>query len=209
MSLIINDPANIHVTGIPIDPVFSERRHKQQLRARFKLEQDMTTILVSVGGFGVGPLASLLRSLDDMRHPAQFIVICGKNEPLRKSLQSMKTRHAMHIVGFTTEMDSYMSAADLLVGKAGGLTTSEALAKGLVMVIVNPVPGQVERNSDHLLEEGVAIRCNNLPTLGYKIDRLLHDQLRWTRMQHAVARLGKPNAAGDIAARVAETLTGR
>ena len=49
-------------------------------------------------------------------------------------------------------MDEYMSAADLIVGKPGGLTTCEALAKGLVFVIVNPIPGQEERNSDHLLE---------------------------------------------------------
>lgn len=59
--------------------------------------------------------------------------------------------------------------------KPGGLPTAETFAKGLVFVIVNPTPGQEERNSDHLLEEGVAIRCNNLPALAYKIDRLLDD----------------------------------
>ena len=56
-----------------------------------------------------------------------------------------------------------MAASDLVVGKPGGLTTSEALARGLVFVVVSPIPGQEERNSDHLLEEGAAIRCNNLP----------------------------------------------
>jgi processive 1,2-diacylglycerol beta-glucosyltransferase len=201
------DSVKIHVTGIPIDPVFAEQKDKLHLRSRFGLEPDMTTILVSVGGFGVGPLAALLRSLDDMNNPAQFIVICGRNERLKQSLHSMKTKHAMHLVGFTSEMDAYMSAADLLVGKAGGLTTSEALAKGLVLVIVNPVPGQEERNSDHLLEAGVAIRCNNLPALGYKVDRLLDDRTKWIRMQDAAANFGKPGAAGDIAGIVAKSLT--
>ena len=56
-----------------------------------------------------------------------------------------------------------MTAADVMVGKPGGLTTSEALAKELLLVIVNPIPGQEERNSDHLLEQGAALRCNNLP----------------------------------------------
>jgi processive 1,2-diacylglycerol beta-glucosyltransferase len=202
------DPAKIHVTGIPIDPVFAEKKDKREVRTSLKLDQDMTTILVSVGGFGVGPLASLLKALDDMNNPSQLIVICGRNEKLKQSLQSMQTRHKMHIVGFTTEMDKYMSAADMLVGKAGGLTTSEALAKGLVPVIVNPVPGQEERNSDHLLEAGVAIRCNNLPTLGYKIDRLLNDQPGWTRMKDAAAKFGKPNAASDIARIITEGLSG-
>jgi processive 1,2-diacylglycerol beta-glucosyltransferase len=203
------DPARVHVTGIPIDPVFAEQKNRQELRARFGLDQNMTTVLISVGGFGVGPLAALLRSLDDMKNAAQFIVICGRNEKLKQSLQPMRTKHKMHIVGFTTEMDAYMSASDLLVGKAGGLTTSEALAKGLVPVIVNPVPGQEERNSDHLLEAGVAIRCNNLPALGYKVDKLLDDQPRWIRMKKAAVQFGRPHAADDIARIVAEGLAGK
>lgn len=202
-------PGNIHVTGIPIDPVFAESKDKRSIRRSLGLDPDMTTILVSVGGFGVGPLEALLGSLDDMQFPAQFIVICGRNERLRQSVQSMKTRHSMRVIGFTSEMDSCMSAADLLVGKAGGLTTSEAMAKGLVLVIVNPVPGQEERNSDHLLEEGVAIRCNNLPVLGYKIDRLLGDHAKWRRMQQAAMQLGRPEAAADIADILEKGLPGR
>ncbi len=91
-----------------------------------------------------------------------------------------------------------MAASDLLVGKAGGLTSSEALARELVMVIVNPIPGQEERNSDHLLEEGVAIRCNNLPALAYKIDALLSDPGRFDRMRQAARRLARPDAARNI-----------
>jgi processive 1,2-diacylglycerol beta-glucosyltransferase len=91
-----------------------------------------------------------------------------------------------------------MAAADLLVGKAGGLTSSEALASGLVLVVVNPIPGQEERNSDHFLEAGAAIRCNNLPALAWKIDALLADEARFARMQQAVARLARPHAASDI-----------
>src|SRR6476619_3477982 len=91
-----------------------------------------------------------------------------------------------------------MSAADLVLGKPGGLTTSEALAKGLIMVIVNPIPGQEERNSDHLLEEGVAIRCNNLPALAFKIDALLDDPKRLDQMRRNVKRVAQPNAASDI-----------
>src|SRR5206468_10601077 len=106
----------------------------------------------------------------------------------------------LKVVGYTTAIDENMAAADLLVGKPGGLTTSEALAKGLVLVIVNPIPGQEERNADHLLEEGVAIRCNNLPALAYKIDRLLDDPARLASMRENVQRLARPNAARDVVA---------
>jgi processive 1,2-diacylglycerol beta-glucosyltransferase len=91
-----------------------------------------------------------------------------------------------------------MAASDILLGKPGGLTTSEALARGLIFVIVNPIPGQEERNSDHLLEEGVAIRCNNLPVLAYKLDRLLGDSSRMDNMRANARRLARPHAARDI-----------
>ncbi len=91
-----------------------------------------------------------------------------------------------------------MAAADLFVGKPGGLTTSEALAKGLPMVVINPIPGQEERNSDHLLEEGVAIRCNNLPALAYKIDNLLKTPGKLAWMAENARNLGKPDAAFTV-----------
>ena len=91
--------------------------------------------------------------------------------------------------------------AYVLVGKPGGLTTSEALAKGLVFLIVNPIPGQEERNSDHLLEQGAAIRCNNLPVLAYKIDRLLDDPARMAAMRASARRLAHPDAARDVVRR--------
>jgi processive 1,2-diacylglycerol beta-glucosyltransferase len=96
-------------------------------------------------------------------------------------------------------MDSYMAASDILLGKAGGLTSSEAFARGLVLIVVNPVPGQEERNSDHFLEEGVAIRCNNLPALSFKIDALLGDKERFQKMQQSAKKFGRPNAALEIA----------
>ena len=91
-----------------------------------------------------------------------------------------------------------MAGSDLFVGKPGGLTTSEALAKGMPMVVINPIPGQEERNSDHLLEEGIAIRCNNLPVLAYKIDRLIDEPGKLHLMRGNALALGKPQAAFTI-----------
>ena len=195
----------VSVTGIPIDPVFAEAKDKRQMRERLGLRPDGTTILLSAGGFGVGPIRHLVTALLDLRHPAEIVALCGRNEELRASLEELaagaRGPSTVTVVGYTTAMDEYMSAADLLVGKPGGLTTSEALAKGLLLVIVNPIPGQEERNSDHLLEEGAAIRCNNLPVLAYKIDRLLDDPARVSGMRANVARLARPRAAAEIVAR--------
>lgn len=205
--------SKISVTGIPIDPVFARPRDKAEARARLGLDPDRTTILLSAGGFGVGPIEHLVESLFELRHPAQVVAICGRNEEAKSSLDAFVARgaperHRIAVVGFTTAMDEYMSAADLLVGKPGGLTTSEALAKGLVMVVVNPIPGQEERNSDHLLEEGAALRCNNLPALAYKIDRLLDDPARFEAMRASVRRLARPRAAFDVVERMKQLYEG-
>jgi processive 1,2-diacylglycerol beta-glucosyltransferase len=99
-------------------------------------------------------------------------------------------------------MDELMTAADLFVGKPGGLTTSEVLAKGLPMVVINPIPGQEERNSDHLLEQGAAIRSNNLPALAYKIDTLIESPEKLNRMAERAREMGNPAAAYAVVDRL-------
>jgi processive 1,2-diacylglycerol beta-glucosyltransferase len=198
-------PAAITVSGIPIDPVFAIPKDQRAVRAKHDLVPDRTTILVSAGGFGVGPVEALVHTLLELRHSAQLVVICGRSEELKTRLDELaaaRPRHlspTLRVVGYTTEMDEYMAAADLLVGKPGGLTSAEALARGLALIIVRPIPGQEERNADHLLEAGVAIRCNNLPALAWKIDRLLDDLARLAVMRANARRLARPHAAQDIA----------
>jgi processive 1,2-diacylglycerol beta-glucosyltransferase len=195
----------ITVSGIPIDPLFAEAKSKREMRGKHGLRPDVTTLLLSAGGFGVGPVENILRSLiNDLKSPAQVIALCGRNQKLKHRVEQLTagipldSLLSIKAVGYTTDMDEYMAASDILLGKPGGLTTSEALARGLIFVIVNPIPGQEERNSDHLLEEGVAIRCNNLPVLAYKLDRLLGDPARMDIMRAHSRRLARPNAALDV-----------
>ncbi len=194
----------ITASGIPIDPIFAEHQDKKQVCMKYNLDPTLPTILTSAGGFGVGPIEKLLQSLIKMRKKAQIIAICGKNEELKnkvdKFIRQLSDEVPIRIisVGFTTEMDSYMSAADLILGKTGGLTTSEAMAKGLGFIIVDPIRGQEERNADHLLENGAAIRCNNWPVLAYKIDKLLDNPTRLTEMQTNARKLSRPHAALEI-----------
>lgn len=204
-------PSNkITVSGIPIDPVFAQMKSKQEMRLKHGLAPDRATILLSAGGFGVGSMDALIASLLHLKHSAQILAICGRNEELRKRLtklaKSIKADAKVIVkpVGYTLEMDELMAASDIVLGKPGGLTTSEALAKGLVFVIVNPIPGQEERNSDHLLEGAAAIRCNNLPVLAYKLDRLLENPVRFANMRKNAIAMARPNAAHEIVQKVIE-----
>lgn len=199
---IVHD--RISVSGIPIDPEFTRLPDSSTARKALELPEDRPCILLSTGGFGVGPVNDILQELLQLRNAAQIVVLCGRNAELKQKLEraakliTPNYHVKVRVVGFTDRIQDYMAAADMIVGKPGGLTTSESLAAGLVMVIVNPIPGQEERNSDHLLEEGVAIRCNNLPTLAFKIDRLLDDKERFAAMKQNAIRLGKPQAAYKI-----------
>jgi processive 1,2-diacylglycerol beta-glucosyltransferase len=198
----------VTISGIPIDPIFGELRDKRAMRQKHGLELDRFTILVSAGGFGVGPVGNLMQALAELQHSTQVIVICGRNvalkEELANSIRNIKQSSGVSftVLGFTSEMDELMSAADLFVGKPGGLTTSEALAKGLPMVVINPIPGQEERNSDHLLEQGAAIRCNNLPALAFKIDTLIDTPGKLAQMEKSSREMGKPDASFAVVNRL-------
>jgi processive 1,2-diacylglycerol beta-glucosyltransferase len=96
-------------------------------------------------------------------------------------------------------MHELMTAADLVVTKPGGLTSSEVLACVAAMAIVNPIPGQETRNSDYLLESGAAIKINNLGTLGFRLSKLLAMPEELARLKQNARRIAKPRAAYDVA----------
>ncbi len=196
---------NITVSGIPIDPLFGQPVDRAELRMQEGLDPKRPLFLISAGAMGVSPAAAVIESLARLRHPAQVVVICGKNTDLKAELEkqveaidpntsSLKVR----VLGYTSEMHRWMQMADLYIGKPGGLTTAECLAAGLPMIIVAPIPGQEERNSDHLLEKGIALKCNEFTTLPYKLDLLLDAPDRLLSMREKALAYSRPRAAETI-----------
>ncbi len=176
---------DIDVTGIPIHPVFAEPADRARCLAQQGLVGDRPVLLQLCGGFGVGPVEAVFRSLLAVEKPVEIAVVCGRNAELKEALEKMAVsdRHRVKILGLTREIDQLMGCADLVISKPGGLTTSECLARGLPMVIVNPIPGQESRNSDFLLENGAGVKVNHVCTLTAKINELLADTDRLTRLR--------------------------
>jgi len=203
------EAGKVIVSGIPVDPVFREMKDKLEMRGKLGLEAGRFTVLVSAGGFGVGPVEMLIAQLQTMTIAggAQVVAIAGRSEELKVKLDRLAKKIPagaavkVHPIGFTKQMDEYMAAADILISKPGGLTTSEAMARGLPMCVVNPIPGQEERNSDHLLEAGVAIKCNNPPTLGWKLEELVRTG-KLQLMREKARAFGKPGAGAVIVQRL-------
>jgi processive 1,2-diacylglycerol beta-glucosyltransferase len=198
-------PECITVSGIPIDPVFGQLKDRNALRAKQGLRNDLPLLLVSAGALGVSSAERIVEVLSDLEVPVQIAVICGKNEKLRQTVLdqlSQRPEKAAHldfkVLGYTTEMDEWMKSADLYIGKPGGLTTAEAMSCGLPMVIYQPIPGQEERNSDFLLENGAAVKCNQLATMAYKVNLLLKDPERMAKMRRRALGLSHPDAAVQI-----------
>jgi processive 1,2-diacylglycerol beta-glucosyltransferase len=193
--------AAVTVTGIPIHPAFAGPFDRAALRGKHGMPEG-PLLLVLCGGFGVGPVEALVSSLLASVRNAQLVVVAGRNEELRQRLAAMarRSRGAVRVIGFTTEIHEWMAMADLVVSKPGGLTTSEALAMGVPLVVTNAIPGQETRNATMLFENGAAISGENPLTVGHRVARLLENPARLDSMRASARALGRPDAARLIAA---------
>ena len=189
----------VTVSGIPIDPVFSVPIDRLNECRRLALEPTRPIVLLSAGAAGSGPAEFMVQQLMMLDDRIQVVIVCGHNLDLRNRIDAIvQANPRFRVLGYTDAMSTLMQLADLLIGKPGGMTSAEALAAGLPMCIVNPIPGQEERNSDHLLEEGVAIKCNDLGALAYKVGQLLDRPDRLANMRANASRLARPFAARTV-----------
>ena len=207
----------IRSTGIPCDPIFGElidEPARQRLRKIIGLsDAPSPTLLLNAHGCGVsgggaaGSLAEVINGVLRKGPPKTVLVVCGRNAKVQAILSAaivVPPKCVVKIYGYVTNMHELMGLADLVVTKPGGLTTSECLSRCLPMVLVSPIPGQEERNTEMLLENGCAVLARTPASLSYKLETLLHDGNRLNRMREGCRRVGKPNAATDIANEVVE-----
>ncbi|HLX72082.1 MAG TPA: glycosyltransferase [Verrucomicrobiae bacterium] len=188
---------NIVATGIPIAGKFSGKVDTKAVRKAYGLRDDLRVMLVLSGGFGMGPVAEILEELDKVPKEFQTVVVTGRNEELRRELAAQDRKHPTHVLGFSSNMHELMAISDLVITKPGGLTSSESLAMGKPLFILNPIPGQEAANSDFLLERGAAGKVNRVEDLPYRIEQLLGSK-KLTEMAAAAKALGRPHAARSV-----------
>ncbi len=133
----------VRVTGIPVDEKFNFSLSREQVLSELGLSPEKFTVLIATGGIGVGPIEEIAGSLKD---EAQLLIVCGHNESLRKRLEA-KNHPQIRLFGFIDYMERLMAASDLMVTKAGGLSVTEALVKGLPMTFFFLIPGQETINA--------------------------------------------------------------
>jgi len=199
---------NAVATGIPIAAKFSSKPGARVVRKTLGLRDDLPVFLVLSGGFGMGPVAEILAELDKVPQLFQTVVVTGRNEELRRDLATQNRRHPTHVLGFATNMHELMAVADLIITKPGGLTSSEALALGKPLFILNPIPGQESANSDFLLERGAAAKVNRVEDLPFRIEQLLGSK-KLGEMAKAAKSLGRPQSARAVCREVLKRVSNR
>ncbi|MFZ5641661.1 MAG: MGDG synthase family glycosyltransferase [Bacillota bacterium] len=182
--------------GIPVRKEFSENPGKKKVREKLGLA-DRTTILLMGGGLGLGDMKKYLDILGNCDEELQILCIAGKNDRLRTALELTPVKNATRVWGFVDNVPELMAASDMIITKPGGLTTAEVLAMELPMVIVTPLPGQEDRNTEFLLNAGVAVKVRKPEFLVANIKQLLKNPLRLKTMRQMAQYYGKPRSAQE------------
>jgi len=194
-------PDAIKVYGIPMRSKFSIQLDKKPIAESLGLDWDVPIIVIMGGGQGLGPIKCIVKSLIKLNMHFQMVVLAGVNKKIITSLNRYTKRSEKKILifEFATNVDELMEIATLIITKPGGITTAECLAKGLPMVIVNPIPGQEMRNTDFLIKKGVAIRIDDTNDIAEEVELLLKSPNRLAAMSRAAYENAKPHAALDVA----------
>jgi len=157
-------------------------------------------LLMMGGGDAVGPFVDVLKSLAKVKTDFQILVIAGRNKEMRKYLiQKFKVLGLQgEVLGFVENIEDYMRSADLLISKAGGLTTTESLTLGLPMLVVRPTPGQEDGNTEYLVKNKAGIYVKDIKKIGGVVEKLLKNPKKIEEMSENAKKLSKPKAAEMI-----------
>ena len=191
----------IKLFGIPIDPKFNEPVSAKEVADKMGFNLSVPTILVMGGGQGLGPIRSIVSSLAELELNFQLIVLSGTNKKVLKMLKRIRfpNKQKIKIFPYIDNVNELMDISTLIVTKPGGMTTAESLAKGMPMVVVDPIPGQEARNTKLLLEKGIAVEVDDVDEVGIKIRELLDNPEKIKSMSKAALKHSNVHSALNIA----------
>ena len=195
----------IYVTGIPMSDRFSESFDKQKIYEDFKLDQEKKVILFFGGGeFGLGKdrTVQVLKTLIEKLPNYQIVAVSGKNVKMKEAFEqlvlSCNSQNRVVVLGFTDKVPELMSISYMVVTKPGGLTTTESLASGLPMIIINPIPGQEEENAEFLEKNGVGVWIRKSDNPNEVISKLFENDEKIEDMRKKTKTLCKLNSTKNI-----------
>ncbi|MCQ9207367.1 MAG: glycosyltransferase [Omnitrophica bacterium] len=198
----------VKITGIPINPKFKEVPDREKIAASHNLSLDIPTVLLMGGSQGIGPIKDLIKILNKSDIKLQIVAVCGSN----KRLFGYMKRIAPHlnkktvVFGYADNIHELMGISSVIITKPGGITISEALAKGLPLLIVKPIPGQEQMNTTYLVRNKVAIKAERLQDAAVFTKELLSNPQALKNLRERAKQFSKPDSAMDIAKDILERI---
>lgn len=190
----------VYPFGIPVHDVFFEKADKQALLQEMGLDPERMTILVMAGSFGVNNILGVFREIVALPEDFQLIIITGRNEKLYEAFEKEvpQSPKKCKLVYFTSEVEKYMKAANLIVTKPGGLTISEALACNIPMAVFDAIPGQEEDNANFLMSHGMAVRIGKGDSCAHTIKELLNNEGKLEKMRESCEKFDKSRSIPNM-----------
>jgi len=187
--------------GIPFDHKFNRELARREIFLKLQLDEQKPVILIMGGGQGLGPIRTIVKSLENVSQDLQELVVCGTNKKLYRALkrEAKKYKKDIRIFGFIDNVNELMRISKIIISKPGGVTTAEVLSLRLPMIIVKPIPGQETSNTEFLTRFGAALKVEEPREINFAVDELLKDNQKLERLRGCAAKIAKPNASLDIA----------
>ncbi|NJM66396.1 MAG: UDP-N-acetylglucosamine--LPS N-acetylglucosamine transferase [Acaryochloris sp. RU_4_1] len=194
-------PDILHVTGIPINLEIQHQKSQVGMRSHLNLPVDGILIALMGGGLNPRRVSRLVQDLLAYGGFDTLVIAAGRNQNLLDALAGIDSNEqtTLRKLGMIDYIDDLIVASDLIITKAGGLITSEILARGKPMVLVDPIPGQEEQNADVIEAAGAGVQLRLLEMVAPALSYLLHHPERLAAMRQAALTLGRPSAALAIA----------
>ena len=191
--------------GIPLSNRFLAHYDKEKTLSDFGLKLNKTTILFFAGGeygFGKDTTFNVLKSIIENFPTLQVIAIAGRNEKMKERFDNLvektNSNSNVKVLEYTNKVPELMSVADLVITKPGGLTTTESLASGLPIIVINPIPGQEEENAEFLEQNQVGIWLKKQDSIQEKLNSILGSPELLKSMKINARLLAKKNSTKDI-----------
>lgn len=199
------DSKKVFATGIPLSNRFLQHYNKKETLEEFGLKQRKKTVLFFAGGeFGLGKSKTLeiLKSFAEHFPDIQMVAIAGRNKNMKEKftelVENTSRNDTIKILDYTNKVPELMSISDLVVTKPGGLTTTESLASGLPIIVINPIPGQEEENAAFLEKNGVAIWLKKEDNVEEVLTDIFNNPSKMKEMKIKARLLAKKNSTKDI-----------
>ena len=183
--------------GIPIYKKFADKISTEEARTLLNIE-NKNTVLVMSGSMGYGDVIKIIKQLDKLDFDFQILSVCGSNESLKEKIDDMSIGKKIYNYGFVNNVDIMMDASNCIITKPGGLTISESMAKGLPMALINPIPGQEDRNVEFLLNNGLAMKISSTFPVDEAVYQLLSNTDKVQTMISRINKIARPNASMDL-----------